>query len=267
MTANYGNLYPYQAEQYVDPAAGMGQILIMLVVFALYIAFAVYRLVKKKDSVPIFMSAAGLVAIFNEGNFDVLVHLTQPGNALFPIYWNYGQPMPLGFDLGYLGVFTLMCYAAYVFLKRDPTIKGFRRLWAGILVACLVIEIPGVQMGVYTYQGEQMLRIMGYPAYNLWINATGWMFAGLLIMIFEPVLKGGRRLLLSVLPCLAFAMAWGMCDIPIVCALNIAGVPLWLKWVLMIVSLLLSLLVSHTLISCFAKDSEKRFIVPWDIYS
>ena len=122
-------------------------------------------------------------------------------------------------------------------------------------------------MGVYTYQGEQMLRILGYPAYNLWINATGWLFAGLLIMIFEPTLKGGRRILLSVLPCLAFAMAWGMCDIPIVCALNIAGVPLWLKWVLMIVSLLLSLLVSHTLISCFAKDSEKRFIVPWDIYS
>lgn len=111
-----------------------------------------------------------------------------------------------------------------------------------------------------------MLRVFGYPAYNLWINATGWMFSGLLIMVFEPVLKGWKRLLLSVIPCLAFAMSWGMCDIPIVCALNIAGMPTWGQWVLMLVSLALALLVSHTLIQIFAKDSEQRWTIPWNIY-
>lgn len=263
---DYGNLYPFQTDQLVSESAGMGQIVIMAVIFTAFTVFAIYKAVKKKDNVPLFMLGSGLVALFNEGNFDVLVHLTQPANALYPMYWNYGQPMPLGFDLGYLGVFTLMCYAAYALLKKDPTKKGFQKLWIGIAIACLIIEIPGVQMGVYKYNGPQMLRVFGYPAYNLWINATGWLFSGLLIMVFEPVLKGWKRLLLSVIPCLAFAMSWGMCDIPIVCALNIAGMPVWGQWVLMLVSLALSLLVTHTLIRIFAKDSEERWTIPWEIY-
>lgn len=262
---DYGNLYALQTDQLVSESAGWGQIIIMLIILAAFIAYAVIRYTRKKDSVALFMLGSGLVALFNEGNFDVLVHLTQPANALFPVYWNYGQPMPLGFDLGYLGVFTLMSYAAYYFLKKNPTKKGFWRLWLGIALACLVIEIPGVAMGVYKYQGEQMLRIVGYPAYNLWINATGWLMTGLLIMVFEPILHGWKRLALSLIPCLAFAMAWGMCDIPIVCALNIAGMPVWGQWILMLISLGVALLVTNTLVSIFAKDSDKRWRIPWDI--
>lgn len=263
---DYGNLYPFQTEQLVSESAGMGQIIIMAVIFAIFIIYSIYKAAAKKDTVPLFMSGAGLVALFNEGNYDVLVHLTQPSNALYPIYWNYGQPMPLGFDLGYLGVFTLMCYVAYVVIKKNPTQKGFRKLWIGIALACLIVEIPGVQMGVYKYNRPQMLTILGYPAYNLWINATGWLFSGLLIVVFEPVLKGWKRLLMSLLPCLGFAMSWGMCAIPIYCALNIAGMPAWGQYVLMVVSLLLSMLVTHTLIEIFAKDSQNRWSIPWEIY-
>ena len=60
-------------------------------------------------------------------------------------------------------------------------------------------------------------------------------------------------------------MAWGMCDIPIVCALNIAGMPVWGQWILMLVSLGISLLVTNTLVGIFAKDSETKWQIPWNI--
>ena len=235
----------------------------MVAVFVAFVGFALYRYTLKKDSVPLFMSASGIIAFFNEGNYDILVHLTQPANSLLPVFWTGGQPMGLGFMVGYWGVFTLVTYFSYCFLARGLNTKGFWKLWAGIALACLIIEIPGVQMGVYKYQGEQTLRIFGYPAYNLWINATGWLLSGLLIAILAPVLNGWKRWLLSVLPCCGFAISWGICDIPVVCALNIASLPLWAMYALMLVSLGLSIMMMKMITSMFATDSNRRWTIPW----
>jgi len=262
----YGKLYPLQVDHIVDESAAWGQFWIMAVIFVLFVVFAIYRYAAKKDSVPFFMSAAGIIAFFNEGNYDVLVHLTQPANSINPVFWTFGQPMGIGFMVGYWGVFTLMTYLAYRFLSKGLTKNKFWKLWGGIALACLLIEVPGVQMGVYIYQGQQGLRIFGYPAYNLWINASGWLLSGLLITIMAPILKGWKRWLLSVLPCLGFAICWGICDIPVVCALNIANLPLWGFHLLLVISLGLSLMLMKMIVSMFAVDSEKRWTIPWEIY-
>jgi hypothetical protein len=264
--SGYGNLYPLQVDHIVNESAAWGQFWIMAIIFALFLVFAIYRYGVKKDSVPVFMSATGIIAFFNEGNYDILVHLTQPANSISPVFWTGGQPMGLGFMVGYWGVFTLMTYLAYRSLSKGLTKKKIWKLWGIIALACLIIEIPGVQMGVYIYQGEQTLRIFGYPAYNLWINATGWLLSGLLIVIMDPILKGWKRWLLSVLPCCGFAICWGICDIPVVCALNIANLPVWSMYLLMLVSLALSLLLMRMMISMFAVDSSKRWTIPWEIY-
>lgn len=260
---DYGNLYPLQVDQLVPANAGMGQIIITSVVFLALIVFAIYRKVKHKESTLLWMMGAGILAFFNEGNLEVLVHVTQPANGQYPMFWNYGMPMPLGLGIGYWGIFTLTSYVAYRFLKNGLTIKGFWKLWVGIAISCLIMEIPGVASGAYVYRGEQLLRIGGYPVYNLWINATGWLFSGILIMVFEPILKGWKRLALSLLPGAAFAMSWGVIEIPIVCALNIHNMPLWSMWVLWFVSFGLSILFTKTLASIFASDSPRKWRIPW----
>jgi hypothetical protein len=227
------------------------------------VIYAIYRYTTKKDAVPLFMSGSGIVAFFNEGNLDILMHLTQPANSLRPLFWTGGQPMGLGFMVGYWGVFTLITYFAYLRAARGLTKKQFWTLWGGIAVACLIIEIPGIQMDVYRYQGEQTLRIFGYPAYNVWINATGWLLSGLLIAIMAPVLRGWKRCLLSALPCCGFAISWGVCAIPVACALNIANLPLWGMYLLMLVSLGLSIMMMKFLTSMFAVDSATRWTIPW----
>ena len=206
-----------------------------------------------------------MIALFNEVNYDIMVHLTQPSNSLFPIFSVYGFTIPLNFFLGYCGAFTVMCYISYRIVKKFPTKKGLTYLWLGIVVACLVLELPNLLTGIYVYHGEQMLRICGYPIYNLWMNATGWMLCGMLIAAFEPALKGWKRVLLSVLPCLGFAMAWGMCAIPIFSALNIQGLRLIVKYILMFVSFGLAILVSRTAINMLVVDSKTRWKIPWDL--
>lgn len=260
----YGNLYPLQINHIVDESAAWGQFWIMAVVFVVFVGYAIYRYAVKKDFVPLFMSGSGIVAFFNEGNYDILVHLTQPANSLHPLFWTGGQPMGIGFMVGYWGVFTLMTYCAYLFVVKGLTTKGFWMLWGGIAVACLVIEIPGVQMGVYKYQGEQTIRVFGYPGYNLWINATGWLLSGLLIAILAPILKGWKRWLLSILPCCGFAICWGISAIPVFCALNIANLPLWGMYLLMVVSLGLAIMMMRMITSMFAVDSDRRWQIPWN---
>jgi len=260
---DYGNLYPLQVDQLVPLEAAKGQLLITSLIFLGIIVYAIYRYWKLNDSVLMWMLGAGIIAFFNEGNLEVLVHVTQPANGLYPMFWNYGMPMPLGLGVGYWGIFTLATYIAYRFVVTGLTKRGFWLLWVGIAASCLVMEIPGVASGVYTYRGDQMLRIGGYPVYNLWINATGWLFSGLLIMVFEPVLKGWKRIALSLLPCAAFAMSWGVIDIPIVNALNIQGMPDWGKWALWVFSFVLSILFTGTLVEIFATDSKNRWTIPW----
>ncbi len=108
-----------------------------------------------------------------------------------------------------------------------------------------------------------MLRILGYPVYNLWINATGWLFSGLLIMVFEPVLAGWKRAALSILPGAAFAIRWGVIDIPTVNALNIQGMTVWGMSILWGGSFVLSILFTATLVEIFAVDSKNRWSIPW----
>jgi hypothetical protein len=82
----------------------------------------------------------------------------------------------------------------------------------------------------------------------------------------DPILKGWKRCLLSVLPCGGFAICWGISEIPVVCALNIANLPVWSMYLLMLVSLGLSLGIMKMIVSIFATDSLSRWTVPWKIY-
>jgi hypothetical protein len=80
---------------------------------------------------------------------------------------------------------------------------------------------------------------------------------------FVPVLTGWKRPLISLLPFFAFATGWGIMDVPIVCALNIAGMPVWGQWVLWLVSFVLSIIISVTLHNMVVITSKTRWKLPW----
>ncbi|MBA3036497.1 MAG: hypothetical protein FP814_08395 [Desulfobacterium sp.] len=262
--ADYGNLFPLQVNQLAPDFIQKYQIFWTSLMLVGIIAYAVYRLLRHKDSILLFTMGAGVIAFFNEGNLEVLVHVTQPANTMLPVFWNYGMPMGLGLGIGYVAVFPLVSYIAYRYLKKGLSTRGFIILWAAIALSNLAMEVPGIALGEqYVYQPPQMLTILGFPVYNVWINATSWLFSGVLMYFFVPVLKGWKRPLISLLPFFAFAAGWGIMDVPIVCALNIAGMPAWGQWVLWFASLGLSIIILVTLHNMVTVTSKTRWKLPW----
>ncbi|MBU1053050.1 MAG: hypothetical protein KKC46_04370 [Proteobacteria bacterium] len=262
--ADYGNLFPLQVDQIAPDFIQKYQLIWTSVILLVVIAYAVYRLIRHKDSILLSTMGAGMIAFFNEGNLEVLVHVTQPANAMLPVFWNYGMPMGLGLGIGYVAIFPVVSYIAYRYLKKGLNTKGFIILWAAIALSNMAMEVPGIAMGEqYVYQPPQMLTIMGFPLYNVWINATSWLFGGVLMYFFVPVLTGWKRPLISLLPFFAFAAGWGIMDVPIVCALNIAGMPAWGQWTLWFISLGLSILILITLHNIVAITSKSRWKLPW----
>lgn len=261
---DYGNLFPLQVDQLAPDFIQKYQLIWTSVILVVVIAYAIYRLKRHKDPVLLSAMGAGIIAFFNEGNLEVLVHVTQPANAMMPVFWNYGMPMPLGLGIGYVAIFPVVSYIAYRYLKKGLNTRGFIILWATIALSNMAMEIPGIAMGEqYVYQPPQMLTIMGFPLYNVWINATSWLFGGVLMYFFVPVLTGWKRPLISLLPFFAFSAGWGIMDVPIVCALNIAGMPAWGQWVLWFISLGLSILILITLHNIVTITSKSRWKLPW----
>ncbi len=260
---DYGNLFPLQVNQIAPHFIQVYQIIWTAVMLVGVIAYAIYRLNCHKDSILLFTMGAGVIAFFNEANLEVLVHVTQPANGMMPVYWTYGMPIPLYLLIGYTATFPLVSYIAYRYLKKGLDTKSFILLWAAICLSNLAMEIPGVSMGAYVYQPPQMLTVLGFPLYNIWINGTSWLFSGVLMYLFVPVLTGWKRPFISLLPFFAFSTGWGIMDVPIVCALNIAGMPVWGQWVLWSVSLGLSIVILITLHNMVTVTSKTRWKLPW----
>ncbi|MFH2046413.1 MAG: hypothetical protein ABIK92_14830 [Pseudomonadota bacterium] len=261
--ADYGNIFPMQVDQLASDSIMIYQIVWMSAILAGIIAYGVYRTIRHKDPILLFTMGSGIIAFFNEGNLEVLVHVTMPVNSIMPVYQAYGIIMPFWMLIGYTAVFPLLSYIAYSYLKKGLETKGFIILWVLFCLFDFVAEVPGVAMGAYVYQPPQMLTFLGFPIYNMWINGTSWLLGGVLMYFFVPILTGWKRPLISLLPFFAFATGWGIIDVPIVIALNFAGMPAWGKWVLWFVSLGLSILIVVTLNSMVTTTSKTRWRLPW----
>jgi hypothetical protein len=181
------------------------------------------------------------------------------------VYYAYGMPIP-AFELtGYLAVFPFVSYIAYRYLIKGISTRGFFFLWIGICLSDLLMELPATQQGLYVYQPPQVFTLLNFPLYNIWVNGTSWLLGGVLMYFFEPVLKGWKRPLISFLPAISMSWGWGFLDVPIVCALNIAGMPVWGKWLLTATSFAFSILLVCAMNSIIAADSKLRWKLPYPL--
>jgi len=261
---NYGNLFPLQVNQSIPYNMEIFLIICSSVILLSVIIYAIYRLKGHRDPVLLYTMGAGIFAFFNAGNLQVLLHVTQPSNVTYSVFRNYGMPVPLGPGIGYAAIFPLVSYIIYRYIKNGVTKKGLITIWAVTCLADLLIGIPAVAAGFYVYHAPQMLTLFGFPLYNIWINGTSIILGSVMMYFFVPVLTDWKLPAISFLPFFGFAAGWGIMDIPVVLALNSAGMPPWGQWVLLLVSLTFSVLILASLISMVATDSKSKWELPWE---
>lgn len=190
------------------------------------LVWAIIRIFTKKDFVPLLVWIGGAVASLNEGNLDYLVHLQFPANnpgIVGSLYWAYGQSVPGYMPLAYSFFIAMMGYFCYTRFNKGCTKKEIWKLLV-IMMLADALEAVGTATGAYIYHNNQPYTIFGFAAWNMWVNAIGMMFVGVLLYYFVPILKKWwQMLIIPLLVAFAFTAAWGALAWPVYDALNFTG--------------------------------------------
>jgi hypothetical protein len=184
------------------------------------IPWALYRLFKLKDDVPILMIVGGFICSLLEPMLDMLGHLWWPTNLPGPAFIGYDLHVPFLIPPCYVFFIAMTGYWAYLKMKQGLDVKGCFTIWLLISMTDVVMEMPGTATGAYTYYGDASFKVFGFPLAWGWLNGTSMFMTGFLLWLVEPHLKGMRRLLLIPVTITAMGASYGMTAWPYFMSLN-----------------------------------------------
>ncbi len=212
---------------------------------------------RKGTPLYLLIMVGGAICMFNETALDILGHCYFPEIGDWQAYSTLGRAIPMWVAFAYVAYFGGLTAIEVFCLRRGVSRK---QIWAGILAIealnCL-LELPPLSKGLYTYYGEQPLRIAGeFPAVWLVFNCVGSFLAATIIFRALPYLKGPRMLFVVLIPPVCQHAAFWL-GLPYVAAIN-SGAGSGLRTLAALVTLSLGVLVLHTLIGLVADRGEAR---------
>jgi hypothetical protein len=224
---------------------------------ALLVGIAAYFCVRQRTPLYLLICAGGAICMFNETALDILGHCYFPENNDWQAYETLGRPVPAWVAFAYVAYFGGLT-AMWVFALRRGLAK--KQIWIGLIgiesLNCL-LELPPLKNDLYTYYGEQPLRIAGeFPAVWLVFNCVGSFLAATIIFRSLPYLKGHRLLFVPLIPPVCQHAAFWL-GVPYVAAIN-SDKSHGVMTVAALVTLSLGVLVLHTLIDLVRDRGEAR---------
>ena len=219
--------------------------------------WTIYRLVKKKDSVPILVWFGGIICSLIEPMLDELGHVWWALNLPVHVFRGFDMTIPILVVLAYIFFVAFSGYWAYCKIRKGLTVKGVFYVWLALIATDVVLEYPGLILGAYTYYGDQPFRLFNFPLWWTWVNATGWLLIGLLLWLVVPHLRGWANLIILLVPVTGFGTGYGVVAWPNFMALN-WEMPVIVAWMLSTFSLGIALLVVRGIAAMVATDSPLR---------
>lgn len=131
------------------------------------------------------------LAVIQEPMVDTLGNMYIPPSHL-TVLTTYGREMPAYAPLAYafyFGIPTLLYLSA---ARRRATTREFQKLLLGSLALELGFELIAVNANMYTYYGDQPLRLLNLPLHWVTLNLTAAWVAAAAVHIILPHLKGWR---------------------------------------------------------------------------
>ncbi|HEX5805984.1 MAG TPA: hypothetical protein VFY31_06590 [Macromonas sp.] len=184
------------------------------------IPWAVYKLVKSKDDLPLLFIVGGFICSLLEPMLDHLGHLHWPTNLPGPAFVGYELNIPLLIPPCYVFFIAMTGYWAYLQMKKGLDVKGVFVIWLLISLTDVIMEIPGTATDAYRYYGDASFKVFGFPLVWGWLNGTSMFAVGFLLYLIEPHLKGLNRLWIALVPVTAMGAAYGMVAWPYFMSLN-----------------------------------------------
>lgn len=184
------------------------------------IPWALYRLKKSNDSIPILMIIGGFICSVLEPMLDYLGHLWWPTDLPGPSFVGYSLNVPYLIPPCYVFFIAMTGYWAYLQMKKGLDLKGVFVVWFLISMTDVIMEMPGTALGAYVYYGDASFKVLGFPVAWGWLNGTSMFMTGVLLYLVEPHLKGIHRLFIIFVPIVAMGASYGATAWPYFISLN-----------------------------------------------
>lgn len=183
--------YPLPPSDMMDMSSALQHQFTMMQLppIALTAIFCLWGAYKYRSPIPIYFFLGGGITYMAEPLVNVLGLVWFPPNGINAIWESLGRPVPVFGFLAYVWFLGGMSFLVFHLLNRGITTRGMFILY-GILVAVeCALEIPGLNIGAFTYYGNQPFVVMKFPIWWAFINAVCPMLAGTLVYRLRPFVK------------------------------------------------------------------------------
>lgn len=174
------------------------------------LVFCLVRARRDRSALPLYLFAAGALAVFFEPYPDLL------GAAVFPeqdqIGWisTFGRHIPMYIGLTYLFYWAPAWLWIIDRFRRGITPRAFWATCGVMVVATCLIELVPLHFGLWTYYGEQPFRIGGFPLWWAFVNGHSFIASGVVLVLLLRLLPANRWfVLVPVMPAVVLATHTG----------------------------------------------------------
>lgn len=183
-------------------------------------AYAIWIAVKHRSIVPLFIYLGGGIAYLAEPLVNVLGLVWFPQTGLQAVWGTLGRNVPLFGFLAYLWFLGGMTVIVYDRLRAGLTRKGVWIAYGIFVLAECALEIPGLNIGAFTYYGSQPFVVLKFPLWWAFVNATAPVVAGALCYKMLPLIPPQLRFVSAYAVCFSNAAVMGGAAFPLFFALN-----------------------------------------------
>jgi hypothetical protein len=161
---------------------------------AVTLGWLAWRARATRSVAPLAALAGGLaVGVVIPPIYNALTLVWFPSNIPAPFVTAFGMKDPL-FDTAGYAVF--IGFGGWVLCEQLRAGRGARAIWitfAAWGIADLLIELPFLDWGMYTYYGDQPMQIGGFPLHWVFMNGAVPVIAGVLMHVMTDHWPFGER--------------------------------------------------------------------------
>jgi hypothetical protein len=207
------------------------------------------------SAVGFLLLLAGAATVINEPVVDVLGLCWFADRGSIGLFKAWGVTIPMFMLPVYCWYVGGQALLAYNDIKAGATTQRLFRLYAIFAAVNVALELPGLNMGIYAYYGNQPFEAFGFPFWWPFCNALMPIVMATLVFKLLPYLTGLRGVLVILLGPMAAGMTNGAVAIPVWVALN-SGAPLWGTSLAGLISVCLGLILAFLVTRIVAVDAQ-----------
>ncbi|CPR94396.1 hypothetical protein PP568_11450 [Mycobacteroides abscessus] len=191
---------PIAPELHANPVVAWVSIVLAYAGAAAALAWALWKLVKHQQMLPLVLFAAGLVAANIEPLGDLVGSIVYANDTPWFGYTVMGRRMPAWILVGASSYVAIGGYIAYRYISQGRSLRDIFVLSAVYVgIPEIAIEMIWHYTGIIAYYGDNPTRVGGIPLYSIVQNTTLLPVYGIVIFYTVKYLKGPRLWLLVLL--------------------------------------------------------------------